>query len=167
MEQTIPALIIAAVMIAAGVLLADVTTNSVSNSNESFRQMEAIAEDRLGTDLSISNTAVGGGGTEVTFDVLNEGRTSMDHYDNMDLIITYDGTDASRRVVWLPFNEDVSQPNNTWQITSFLNDYHNIGVLDMGEQMSVRIQLNPATDVGPDRWFVLATETGLSYTVYY
>jgi len=166
-EQTIPALIIAAVMIAAGVLLADVTTNSVSNSNESFRQMEAIAEDRLGTDLSISNTAVGGGGTEVTFDVLNEGRTSMDHYDNMDLIITYDGTDASRRVVWLPFNEDVSQPNNTWQITSFLNDYHNIGVLDMGEQMSVRIQLNPATDIGPDRWLVLATETGLSYTVYY
>ena len=62
MEQTIPALIIAAVMIAAGVLLADVTTNSVSSSNESFRQIEAIAEDRLGTDLSITNTAVGGGG---------------------------------------------------------------------------------------------------------
>ncbi|MFQ5472466.1 MAG: hypothetical protein ACE5FA_06235 [Dehalococcoidia bacterium] len=167
MEQTVPALIIAAIMIAAGVLLADVTTDSVSTFSESWRQVEAIAEDRLGTDLSITNTAVGGGGAEITFDVLNNGRTPIDDFDDVDLIISYDGTDLNRYAVWLPFNEDVSQPDNTWQVTSFLNDYHNIGVLDMGERMSVRIKLNPPTDVGPDRWFVLATETGVSYTVYY
>jgi len=166
-EQTIPALIIAAIMIGAGILLADITTDSVTDVNDSWRQIEAVAVDRLGTDLSISNTAVGGSGTEVTFDVLNDGRTPMADFDDMDVIITYDGTDLNRYSVWLPFNEDVTQPDNTWQVTTIINDSRNPGVLDMGEQMTIRIQLNPPTDVGPNRWLVLATSTGLSYTVYF
>ena len=165
MEQTIPALIIAAVMIAAGILLADITTDSVTDVNDSWRQIEAVAVDRLGTDLSISNVAAGG--AQVTFDVLNDGRTAIDEFDDMDLIITYDGTDLNRYSVWLPFNEDVVQPDNTWQVTTILNDYRNPGVLDTGEQMTIRIQLNPPADVGPNRWLVLATSTGLSYTVYF
>lgn len=167
MEQTIPALIIAALMISASILLADVTTNSVIDVNDSWRQIEAIAELRLGTDLAVSNTAVGGGGTEVTFDVLNNGRTPIGDFDNVDVIITYDGTDANRYSVWLPFDENASQPDNTWQVTTIINDSRNKGVLDMGEQMSIRIKLNPATDVGPDRWFVFATSIGIFYTVYY
>lgn len=167
MEQTIPALIIAAIMIAAGVLLADITTDSVTDVNDSWRDIEAVAELRLGTDLSIQSTTVGAGGTEITVDVLNEGRTAIDEFEDVDLIITYDGTDLQRYSVWLPFNEDLVQPDNTWQVTTIVNDFRNPGVLDMGEQMTIRIQLNPATDVGPDRWFVLATSTGISYTVYF
>ncbi len=167
MEQTIPALIIAAIMITAGILLANITTDSVTDVNDSWRQIEAVAELRLGTDLSISNTAVGGGGTEVTFDVLNDGRTPIDDFDDVDVIISYDGTDTNRYSVWIPFDENVIQPDNTWQVTTIINDSRNTGVLDMGEQMSIRIKLNPATDVGPDRWFVFATSTGISYTVYY
>lgn len=167
MEQTIPALIIAAIMITAGILLANITTQSVTDVNESWRQIEAIAEDRLGTDLAISNTAVGGAGTEVTFDVLNDGRTPIYDFDDVDVIISYDGTDTNRYSVWLPFDENVTQPDNTWQVTTIINDSRNPGVLDMGEQMSIRIKLNPATDVGPDRWFVFSTSVGIFYTVYY
>ena len=167
MEQTIPALIIAAIMITAGILLANITTDSVTDVNESWRQIEAVAELRLGTDLSISNTAVGGGGTEVTFDVLNDGRTAINDFDDVDVIISYDGTDINRYSVWLPFDENVTQPDNTWQVTTIINDSRNPGVLDMGEQMSIRIKLNPATDVGPDRWFVFSTAVGIAYTVYY
>ena len=91
----------------------------------------------------------------------------MNDFDDMDVIISYDATDTNRYSVWLPFDDNASQPDNTWQVTTIINDSRNPGVLDMGEQMSIRIKLNPATDVGPDRWFVLATATGIFYTVYY
>lgn len=167
MEHTIPALLVAAIMILSGVLLADVTTSSVDNINQSWREIEAITEERLGTDLSVESTSVNGGGDEVTIDILNEGRTEIDAFEQMDFIITYDGQDAQRYSNWLPYNEDVSQPDNTWQITTIANDYRNTGVLDMGEQMTVRVLLDPATDVGPNRWLVFATDTGISYTVYF
>lgn len=167
MEQTIPALLIAAIMILSGVLLADVTTSSVDNINQSWRDIEAIAEERLGTDLAVQSTTVNGGGDELTIDILNEGRTPIEDFELMDLIVTYDGQDAQRHVAWLPFNEEVTQPDNTWQIATIANDFRNVGVLDTGEQMTVRVLLDPATDVGPDRWVVLATDTGISYTVYF
>lgn len=167
MEHTIPALLVAAIMILSGVLLADVTTSSVDNINQSWREIEAITEERLGTDLSVQSATVSGGGDEVTLEILNEGRTEIDDFDQMDIIITYDGQDAQRYATWLPFNEDPSQPDNTWQVTNITNDFRNIGVLDSGEQMTVRVLLNPATDVGPDRWVVFSTDTGISYTVYF
>lgn len=167
MEQTIPALLIAAIMILSGVLLADVTTSSVDNINQSWRDIEAIAEERLGTDLAVQSTTVNGVGDELAIQILNEGRTPIENYDLMDLIITYDGQDAQRYSAWLPFNEEVTQPDNTWQIAGITNDFRNIGVLDTGEQMTVRVRLDPATDVGPDRWVVFATDTGISYTVYF
>lgn len=154
-------------MILSGVLLADVTTSSVDNINQSWREIEAITEERLGTDLSVISTQVGLGGTEVTAVVANEGRTPIEDFEDMDLIVSYDGLDLQRHAVWLPFNEDVVQPDNTWQITAFVNDYRNTGVLDMGEEMTIRIQLNPGTDIGPDRWMVLSTDIGVSYTVYF
>lgn len=167
MEQTIPALLVAAIMILSGVLLADVTTSSVDNINQSWREIEAITEERLGTDLSVQSTTVNGGGDELTIDVLNEGRTPIEDFELMDLIISYDGQDAQRYAAWLPFSDEATQSDNTWQVTSIANDFRNIGVLDTGEQMTVRVLLDPPTDVGPDRWVVFATDTGISYTVYF
>jgi hypothetical protein len=166
-EQTIPALLVAAIMILSGVLLADVTTSSVDSINQSWREIEAVTEERLGTDLSVQSTTVNGGGDQLTIELLNEGRTPIEEFEAMDVIVTYDGQDAQRYTAWLPFDDAASQPDNTWQVTSIANDYRNIGVLDTGEQMTVRVLLDPATDVGPDRWVVVATHTGISYTVYF
>lgn len=167
MEQTIPALLVAAIMIVAGVLLADVTTSSVDNINQSWREIEALSEERLGTDLSVLSTQVGPLGEEVTVVVANEGRTSIDNFEDMDIIVTYDGLDLQRHSVWMPYNDDVVQPVNTWQVTAIVGDFRNPGVLDNGEEMTIRIILDPATDIGPDRWLVLATELGIAYTVYF
>lgn len=167
MEQTIPALLIAAIMILSGVLLADVTTSSVDSINLSWRETERLMEERLGTDLSVQSTSVSGGGDELTIEVLNEGRTAISNFDGMDVIVTYDGQDSERHIAWLPYSEEDPQPDNTWQVTSIANDLRNKGVLDLGEQMTLRVLLDPPADAGPDRWIVIATDTGISYTVYF
>ncbi len=167
MEQSIPALLIGAILIIASVLIAGVTNSSVQTVNDSWREMEGISEERLGTDLTVASTIVSVDTLEITMVVLNEGRTPLDDFDHMDLIINYDGADLQRHNTWLPYTEATIQPSNTWKLTSILNDFHNPGIVDTGEQVTLTAKVSPGVLVGPDRWLVLSTETGVAYTVYF
>ncbi len=167
MEHTIPALLIASIIIVGGVLIAGVTNSSVNNVNSSWREMEVISEERLGTDLAVVSTSVDGSGAEITAQVRNQGRTQVSDFSHMDLIVSYDGSDSQRHQIWLPFDESPSQPDNSWSITGISNDYHNPRIVDTGEEMTIRIRVSPVTVASPDRWLVLSTGTGVAYTVYF
>lgn len=166
MEHTIPALVIAAILIFGAVIMAGVTNNSVDKVSESWRDIEALAEERLGTELTVVSTQVTGGGTDLTVVLRNEGRTQVSEPSLMDVIMNYDGTDNARHVVWIP-HTDGPLVDNSWTVTGISNDFRNPGVLDNGEEMTMQVRLNPATDVGPDRWVVISTETGIAYSVYF
>ena len=167
MEHLIPALVLAAVIVFGGVILADATRGSVQTVDQSWRDIEALSEERLGTDMTVVSTQVTDGGATVTAVIRNEGRTSITEPSHMDLIINYDGTDDERYVVWLPYTDTSPPGDNQWTVDSISGDYRNPGILDTSEEMTIRIRLNPATKDGPDRWLVLATETGVVYSIYF
>jgi hypothetical protein len=77
MEHAIPALVIAAIIVVGGVILADATRGSLQTVDESWRDIEAISEERLGTDLTVVSTQVTDGGATVTAVIKNQGRTSI------------------------------------------------------------------------------------------
>jgi archaellum component FlaF (FlaF/FlaG flagellin family) len=165
MEHAIPALVIAAIIVVGGVILADATRGSLQTVDDSWRDIEAISEERLGTDLTVVSTQVTDGGATVTAVIRNEGRTSIADPSRMDLIMNYDGVDDERHVVWLPYAD--SPGDNEWTVDSISGDYRNPGIVDTGEEMTIQIRLSPATADGPDRWLVLATETGVAYSIYF
>jgi hypothetical protein len=167
MEHTIPALVIAAIIVVGGVILAGVTNSSLDRVGLSWREMEALSEERMGTDLTFVSTDVTGGGADVTVVLGNGGRTSIQEPSRMDLIINYPDTGDQRQVVWLPHTESNPPGNNEWTVDSIAGDYRNPGVFDTGEEMTIKIHLNPATGSGPDRWLVVATETGITYSIYF
>ncbi|MGQ9571946.1 MAG: hypothetical protein ACUVV3_01985 [Dehalococcoidia bacterium] len=167
MENAIPALIIAAIIVVSGVVLADVTNNSVDNVGQSWRDMQALSEERLGTELTVVSTSVTGGGADVSIVLGNEGRTAIQKLSLMDLIINYDGTDDQRYVLWLPYTDNNPPGDNQWTVDSISGDYRNPGVFDSGEEMTIKIRLNPPTKEGPNRWLVLATDTGVTYSIYF
>ena len=164
MEHTIPALVIAAVLVFGGVVMAGVTNSTVDKVGESWRDIEAIAEERLGTELAVVSTQVSG--SDVSVVLRNRGRTPIADPTLMDVIINYTGTDSTRYVRWLPYTPG-PLADNTWTVASIANDYRNPGMLDNGEEMTLQMRLNPATAGGPDRWVVVATETGISYSIYF
>jgi archaellum component FlaF (FlaF/FlaG flagellin family) len=167
MEHAIPALVIAALIVVGGVVLAGVTNSSLDNVGQSWRDMEALSEERLGTDLAVVSTDVTGGGADVTVVLTNEGRTAVQEPSLMDLIINYDGSDDERYVLWLPYTDSNPPGDNQWTVVSISGDYRNPGILDTGEDMTIQIRLNPATKDGPNRWLVLSTEAGIVYTIYF
>jgi archaellum component FlaF (FlaF/FlaG flagellin family) len=167
MEHAIPALVIAALIVVGGVMLAGVTNSSIDNVGESWRDMEALSEERLGTDLTVVSTDVTGGGADVTVVLSNEGRTAVQQPPLMDLIINYEDTSSQRYVVWLPHTDSNPPGDNQWTVDSISGDYRNPGIFDGGEEMTIKIHLNPATESGPNRWLVLATEAGITYSIYF
>ncbi len=167
MEHTIPALVIAAIIVVGGVILASVTNSSLDRVGLSWREMEALSEERVGTELTVVSTDVTGGGEDVTVVLGNEGRTPIEDPSLMDLIISYPDSGAQRHVVWLPHTENNPPGDNEWTVDSISGDYRNPGVFDTDEEMTISIHLNPATDTGPNRWLVLATETGITYSIYF
>ena len=166
MEQTIPALVIAAILVFGGTLIAGVTNSSVNSVGESWREINAVAEQRLGTELTVVSTSVGNGRAEVNVTLANAGRTPIFDPSLMDVIINYSGTDNERHILWVPYTEGALQ-DNTWTVTAVSGDYRNPGVLDPGEEMTIQIRINPATQNGPDRWLVISTDTGVAYTLYF
>ena len=167
MEHAIPALVIAAIIIVGGVVLADATRGSLQTVDQSWRDIEAISEERLGTELTVVSTNVADGGATVSLVMKNEGRTAITEPAHLDLIINYDGADDERHVVWLPYTESSPPGDNEWTVDSISGDYRNPGILDSDEEMTVQIRLNPPTEDGPDRWLVLATDTGVAYSIYF
>ena len=167
MEHAIPALVIAAIIVVGGVILADAARGSLQTVDESWRDIEALSEERLGTELTVVSTNVSDGGATVTAVLKNEGRTAITKPSRMDLIINYNGTDDQRYAVWLPYTKSNPPGDNEWTVDSIAGDYHNPGIFDTGEQMTIEIHLNPATQDGPDRWLVVATETGIAYSIYF
>jgi archaellum component FlaF (FlaF/FlaG flagellin family) len=167
MEHAIPALVIAALIVVCGVTLAAVTNNSIDNVGQSWRDMEALSEERLGTDLTVVSTEVTGAGADLTVVLGNEGRTAIQEPPLMDLIINYEGTDDERYIVWLPYTDSNPPGNNQWTVDSISGDYRNPGIFDGGEEMTIDIRLNPAIKDGPNRWLVLATEAGITYSIYF
>jgi archaellum component FlaF (FlaF/FlaG flagellin family) len=167
MEQSIPALLIASIMIIGSVLVAAATNSSIGSVNESWREMEAISEERLGTDLTVVSTSVSGDSLEVTAVVANEGRTPLADFEHMDMIVNYEGTDAQRYIAWVPYSEDLPQPDNSWKLSGIANDYRNPGIVDTGEEATVVVKLSPGVQTGPERWLVFSTDTGVAYTVYF
>lgn len=167
MEHGIPALMIAAIMILGGVLLTSAAHDSVENVNTSWRQMEAISEERIGTELSVVSTSLDPSGAQLTATIRNDGRTSVGGFEYMDVIVNYDGDDLQRHNRWIPYSDTVPPPANSWSVASIANDYKNPGIFDTGEELTVTISLSPASVATPDRWVTIATETGVSYSVYF
>jgi archaellum component FlaF (FlaF/FlaG flagellin family) len=166
MENTLPALVLAAILVIAGAIIAGVTNSSIDTVGDSWRDINAITEERLGTEMGVVSTNVGGGGADVAVTLMNSGRTSIYDPSLMDVIINYDGADAERYVRWLPYTSGALQ-DNTWTVSAISGDYRNPGILDPGEEMTIQIRISPATQDGPDRWLVISTDNGITLSVYF
>jgi archaellum component FlaF (FlaF/FlaG flagellin family) len=166
MENAIPAVVIAGILITAAALLGHATNTSVDNVGGAWRDMEAVSELRLGTDLAVVSSQIDVDNDTITVTLLNEGSTAINDYALMDVIANYDGA-SGRYSVWLPYTEDAPQPGNTWTVTAIANDVKDPGIFNTGEELTLTIEVDPAVAATTNRWLSLAAATGVTYTVYF
>ncbi|GBD14399.1 hypothetical protein HRbin25_00272 [bacterium HR25] len=167
MEQTIPSLILAAAMIMTSLVVAGAARTYWSSTAPSLKEAVATAEQRLGTELSVTDKSLNAGGDRVTVTLENRGRTPIADPRLMDLMVSYTDQAGQRHSSWYPYADGPLQ-QNTWTITAIQGDRRNPGMVDPGETMVLEVWLDPPVDTAnTDRWLVVSTPSGLSYTVYF
>ncbi len=89
MEHTIPALIVAAAVLVGALVMTGVTTGAVERVDRSWRDMLAVAEERVGSALEQVSTSLSPDGTQVTVLLKNAGRVAIVDPRLMDVIIDW------------------------------------------------------------------------------
>ena len=161
METAIAALIILTVVLSGVLTLTHAYLSSQDTILESWREMEERRGERARTDLSPVGATVDAGGATVTVILENEGDTKLADFDQWDVIVQYYRASGEYLVEWLPYVEGTEPGNNQWAVNKIYEAYET-GILNPGEEMVVRIRLNPPVGPATTNLVTVATPNGIS-----
>lgn len=166
MESTIPAAIVAAILMVSAVVLARAGYQSFDGLNQTWRTMEARAGEQARTELTITDVRRGGSGpdpgTWLEVDLRNDGDTRVTDFTGMDVVLEYSPLDGGADVIaWIPYTT-VPDVDNTWWVDSITDDDFDPGFLNPGETMLMIVELNPPVATAPVGRITIGTELGVT-----
>jgi hypothetical protein len=113
---------------------------------------------RLQSDIAITSVSRNGGGVDLV--IKNDGVTPMVDFSKVDVVVQYNSGNVTY-AKYIPFTIATPQPDDTWQVLAIVDDVVDPRVLNTGESMSIRIELNPVPDTA-NNWIQITTEQGIS-----
>jgi archaellum component FlaF (FlaF/FlaG flagellin family) len=159
METSIPAAIVAAIVMVSAMVLARSGYRSVDEMGQLWKEMEARSADQVRTQLTITN--VTSSSPYVDAELRNDGSTTLAGYDRMDVVVQYTTGGATPVLAWMPYTDGALAPN-TWTVQNIINDAFEPGILNPGETLSIRIWLDPPAGGGTTNRLVIATDLGVT-----
>jgi archaellum component FlaF (FlaF/FlaG flagellin family) len=163
MENGLPALLVAAIMMLATVLMARGGFLGADEISQSLRASEMRYGEQNRTGLTVTSTAIDASGANITITVRNDGQTSLSKFSNMDVVVQYFGETGTRFDTWIPFTSGALS-SNTWKLGTFTNDVFEPMILNSGESVDVLVRVNPVVGHGTTNLAVIATDRGVTTT---
>ncbi len=164
MDSILPALLAVTVMLLASLMLGRSSFTSFQVLGDAWEDAQDRAVERVRTDVTITDVSVSGANVDAT--VRNDGATPVIDFSRMDVVVQYQ-SGGSNLIKWLPYTADAPQPDDSWTVLSITNDVIDPGVLNTGESMNIRLQLNPAVGAGTTNWLQVTTELGISASLFF
>jgi len=166
MENGIPALIIAAILMLATVFLARSGFLGVDAVGQELRESEARYAEQSRTGISVTSTAIDGPGANVTFVVRNDGQTPIADFARMDVVLQYFGETGTRFDKWIAYTSG-ALASDTWTTGAFTDDIFEPGILNPGESVEILARVNPVVGAGSTNWAVIGSERGVTVQTYF
>ena len=166
MENGLPALLIAAILMLSTVLMARGGFLGADAIGQSLRQSHTSYEQQNRTVLTVTGTAIDGTGANITITVRNDGETPIADYANMDVVVQYFGVGSVRFDKWLPFTSGPLAADS-WTTGTFINDVFEPGILNTGESVQILIRVNPVVAPATTNLAVIGTEKGVTVQTYF
>lgn len=166
MENGLPALLIAAILMLSTVMMARGGFLGADAIGQSLRTSEARYGQQNRTGLTVTSTAVDPSGANVTITIRNDGQTSVADFTKMDVLVQYFGETGTRFDKWIPYTPGALSAD-TWKPGVFTNDVFDPGILDSGESMEVRIRVNPVVGQATTNLAIIGSEKGVTVRTYF
>jgi archaellum component FlaF (FlaF/FlaG flagellin family) len=158
MDSVLPSVLGITVLLTSSLLLGRSGFASFRTMTDSWQQAEQQSMERLHSDITITSVNRTGGEVDVT--VQNTGATSVVDFSKVDVVVQYSSGGTSY-VKYIAFTTDSPPPDDMWGVVAIVNDVVDPRVLNSGESMTLRVQLNPAPDTASN-WLQVTTEQGFS-----
>jgi hypothetical protein len=166
MENGIPALIIAAILMLATVFLARSGFLGMDAVGQDLRESENRYADRSRTGLAVTSTSIDGPGANVTFVVRNDGQTPIADFERMDVVLQYFGETGTRFDKWIAYTPG-ALASDTWTTGAFTDDLFEPGILNPGESVEILARVNPVVGAGSTNWAVIGSDRGVTVQTYF
>ena len=158
MDSVLPSVLGITVLFLSSLMIGRSGLTSFRVMSDSWQRAEEHSVERLQSDISITSANRTGG--EVDLVVLNDGATPVVDFSKVDVVVQYSSGGISY-AKYLPFTTDAPPPDDTWGVVAIVNDVVDPRVLNYGESLTMRLQLNPAPDTASN-WVQVTTEQGVS-----
>jgi archaellum component FlaF (FlaF/FlaG flagellin family) len=161
MSTSIPAAVIAAILMVSAMMLVRSGHQSFDQLNQSWKAMEARAGEQARTELTITDTGRIAAGLYLDVDLRNDGNTRVADFSRMDVVLEYTGTGVGAVISWIPYTTG-PLADNTWIVQGIVDDTFDPGILNPGETLQMRLQLNPPVAEPSTNRITIATELGVT-----
>src|SRR3990172_5593030 len=158
MDSVLPSVLGITVLLLSSLMLGRSGFASFRVLSDSWRNAEQQSVERLHSVISITSANRSAGGGDVV--IQNSGATPVIDFSKVDVVVQYDSGGISY-AKYISFTTAVPQPDDTWSVVSIVNDVIDPRVLNTGESLTIRLQLNPAPDT-VSNWLQVTTEQGFS-----
>jgi hypothetical protein len=166
MENGLPALLIAAILMLSTVLMARGGYLGADAIGQSLRQSETRYGQQNRTGLTVTGTSIDGTGANITITLRNDGQTPVADFASMDVVVQYFAAGGGRYDKWLPYTSGALAAD-TWKTGTFTNDVFEPGILNPGETMEVLIRVNPVVGPATTNLAIIGTEKGVTVQTYF
>jgi archaellum component FlaF (FlaF/FlaG flagellin family) len=166
MENGLPALLIAAILMLATVLMARGGFMGADAISQQLRASETRYGQANRTGLEVTSATIDSSGANITLTVQNGGQTSLADYAGMDIVVQYFGESGTRYDKWIPYTTG-ALASNTWKTGVFTNDVFEPGILNTGESMQILIRVNPVVGPATTNLAVIGSEKGVTVRTYF
>ncbi|HJX13480.1 MAG TPA: hypothetical protein VJ377_08140 [Dehalococcoidales bacterium] len=169
METVIVSIICIALVVFGGMTMSQGFITSVDTSTTGLGEVGQRDESIMRTELTPVSTSQPSANTlEVVIE--NTGQTKLANFSKWDFIVQYyDGT-GTYHVEWLPYTAG-ALGDNEWELAWIKlggqPEAFEPGVLNPGEQVMVRAQLNPAVGAATTNMVVVSTPSGVTASTYF
>ena len=166
MENGLPALMIAAILMLATVLISRGGYFGADRIGQTLRETESRYGQQNRTGLTVTGTAIDGTGANITVTVRNDGATTIADYEGMDVLVQYFGETGTRYDKWIDFTSG-ALASDTWTTGAFTNDIFEPEILNTGESVDITVRVNPVVGVGTTNRAIVGTDKGVTVSTYF
>jgi hypothetical protein len=169
METIIVSLVCIALIVFGGMTMSHGFMTSVDASTSGLSEVGQRDETIIRTVLTpVSASQPAANMVEVILE--NDGQTKLADFNKWDVIFHYYDGGGNYYIVWLPYTE-AALNDNEWEVGWIrLDDQPEIfepGVLNPGEQIMIRAQLNPPVGIGTTNMVLVSTPSGVTASTYF
>ena len=165
MENGLPALMIAAILMLSSVLISRGGLLGADAIGQTLRESEARYGQQNRTGLTVTGTAIDASGANITVTVRNDGSTPVGDWAAMDVLVQCFGETGTRYDKWLTFTQVLA--SDTWTTGAFTSDVFEPGILNQGESVELLLRVNPVVGAATTNRAIIGTDRGVTVSAYF